>query len=287
MTRTLIIGATGTLGGLALREALGRGAEVRALVRDKQRADLPDTVEIVQGDLADRQAVKTALRDVDSAFYVSPHEGNEIEIATIFGEEVQRAGARLVFGGFHVEDPAARAGAARAMPAYAGKLELAAFLASTDTQPAMFSLTNFAQNDEVFREDIEAGVFPTPLHRDGINRIDLRDAAEVFAKALTDTGFAIGSYQLLGPESLNGEQSARAWADALGREVVYTGDDPEWRKALARRLSGQKLEDWIHSFEILGAGPIPTDPGQVAVMTDLLGRPPRTFRDYVRDSVNR
>lgn len=287
MTKTLIIGATGTVGGLVLDEAVRRGVDVRALVRNKERANLPGTVEVVQGDLADREAVATALRGVDSAFYVSPHEVNEVEIAMVFGEEAQRAGARLVFGGFHVEDREAREAASRAIPAYAAKLRLAAFLASTDTRPAMFSLTNFDQNDEIFREDIEAGVFPTPLHPGGVNRIDLRDAAEVITNALTDVSFAAGAYQLLGPESLNGEQSAQIWAEALGREVVYTGGDPQWRKALERRLSGQKLADWIRSFELLSSAPIATDPAEVEIMTKLLGRAPRTLRDYVRDSVNR
>ncbi|WP_434451991.1 SDR family oxidoreductase [Lentzea sp. E54] len=286
MTRTLIIGATGTVGGLVLDEAVRRGADVRALVRNKGRANVPDTVELVEGDLADREAVRAALKGVDSAFYVSPHEANEIEIATIFGQEAERAGARLVFGGYHLEDPAARQAAGRAIPAYLPKLELAAFLAGTDTRPAMFSITNFAQNDEVFRADIEAGVFPSPLHPGGVNRIDLRDAAEVLVTALTDGSFAPGSYQLLGPESLNGEQSARIWAEELGREVHYTGDDPQWRDALAKRLTGRKLDDWIRSFELLGSTPLPTDPGEVEIMTKLLGRPPRTLRDYVRDSVS-
>ncbi|WP_330271798.1 NmrA family NAD(P)-binding protein [Lentzea sp. NBC_00516] len=286
MTKTLIIGATGTVGGLVLAEAVRRGADVRALVRNKERANLPDTVELVEGDLADREAVQRAVRGVDSAFYVSPHETNEIEIATIFGQEAERAGARLVFGGFHIEDADAREAAGGAIPAYVPKLELAAFLASTDTRPAMFSLTNFAQNDEIFREDIEAGVFPTPLHSGGVNRIDLRDAAEVLTTALTDVSFSAGSYQLVGPESLNGEQSARIWAEALGREVVYTGDDPQWREAFAKRLEGRKLEDWIRSFELLGGAAIPTDPADVETMTKLLGHPPRTLRDYVRDSVS-
>lgn len=285
MTKTLIIGATGTVGGLVLAEAVRRGADVRALVRDKGRVTVPDTVELVQGDLADRTAVQAALQGVTSAFYVSPHEENEIEIASVFGQEAERAGVRLVFGGFHIEDPDAREAAGRAIPAYAPKLKLAAFLASTDTRPVMVSLTNFAQNDEVFRADIEAGVFPTPLHPGGVNRIDLRDAAEVLTNALLRDEFAEGSYQLVGPESLNGEQSARIWAEELGREVRYTGADPQWRDAFAKRLSGRKLDDWIRSFELLSAAPIPTDPADVATVTGLLGHAPRTFRDYVRDTI--
>lgn len=226
------------------------------------------------------------MRGVDSAFYVSPHETNEIEIATIFGQEAERAGARLVFGGFHIEDADAREAAGGAIPAYVPKLELAAFLASTDTRPAMFSLTNFAQNDEIFREDIEGRRLPDAAAlrrrqpdrparrgRGPHHRADRRELLRLL-------------YQLVGPESLNGEQSARIWAEALGREVVYTGDDPQWREAFAKRLEGRKLEDWIRSFELLGGAAIPTDPADVETMTKLLGHPPRTLRDYVRDSVS-
>ncbi|WP_199444361.1 SDR family oxidoreductase [Umezawaea beigongshangensis] len=285
MTKTLIIGGTGTVGGLVLAEAVRRGVDVRALVRDEKKAStLPGTVELVQGDLADRDAVRAALQGVEAAFYVSPHEENEVEIARIFGEEAQRAGVRLVFGGFHVEDQEQRAAMEEALPAYTSKLRLAAFLASTDTRPVMISITNFDQNDEVFREDVLAGRFPTPMHRDGVNRIDLRDVAVVVVNALTDPGFAAGSYQLVGPESLSGEDSARIWSEALGRPVRYTGDDPEWRRTFALRLPGRKLQDWISSFELLGSTPIPTDPADVENTARLLGRAPRSLRDYARDT---
>jgi uncharacterized protein YbjT (DUF2867 family) len=288
MSTVLIIGATGTVGGLVLEEALRRGLDVRALVRDKTRAHgLPDTVELIQGDLADRDSVRTALRGTRTALYVSPHEANEIELARIFGEEAERAGTRLVFGGFHIDDPDERVAATHAIPAYAGKLRLAGALADSDTRPVMVNITNFAQNDEVFREDIQGGTFPTPLHPDGVNRVDLRDAAEVITTALADPDFPAGSYKVVGPESLNGEQSARIWSEELGHPVRYTGDDPNWREALAARLSGQKLEDWIHSFELLGSTPLATDPAEVEAAARLLGHPPRSFRDYVRDAVIR
>jgi uncharacterized protein YbjT (DUF2867 family) len=288
MSKILIIGATGMVGGHVLDELLRRGADVRALVRDKERASgLPDSVELVEGDLTDRESVRAALRGARSAFYVSAHAVEEVAMADTFAEETERAGARLVFAGFHIEDPDQRAAAAEAIPAYADKLALAATLAATDTRPAMVSLTNFDQNDEVFRQDILNGVYPTPLHRDGVNRIDLRDAAELIATGLADPDFPAGAYYAVGPESISGEESARTWAEELGRPVRYTGDDEAWRDAFAARLSGRKLDDWINSFVLLGSGPIPTDPAQVEAFAALLGHPPRSFRDYVRDAVKR
>jgi uncharacterized protein YbjT (DUF2867 family) len=286
MSKILIIGATGTVGGHVLDELVRRGADVRALVRTK-KSGLPDSVELVEGDLTDRESVRAALHGVGSAFYVSAHAVEEVAMAETFGSEVERAGARLVFAGFHLDDPGRRAAAAEAIPAYADKLGLAAGLAATDTRPAMVNLTNFAQNDEVFREDVLDGVFPTPLHRDGVNRLDLRDAAELIATGLVDPAFPAGTYYAVGPESINGERSARIWAEELGRPVRYTGDEDTWRDAFAARLSGRKLEDWISSFVLLGSSPIPTDPAQVEAFTALLGHPPRSFRDYVRDAVRR
>lgn len=286
MTKSLIIGATGTVGGFVLKEALRKGMEVRALVRDPARAGyLPSEVELVQGDLGDRSSVRSALQGTQSAFYVSPHEANEVELARIFGEEAERAGTRLVFAGFHIEDAEEREAAARAIPAYEAKLRLAAGLAASDTHPVMVNLTNFAQNDDIFREDIAAGTFPTPLHPDGVNRLDLRDAAEVIVAALADPDFPAGHVKMVGPESLNGEQSARIWAEELDRPVRYTGGSTDWRQAFALRLSGRKLEDWIRSFELLGSVPSATDPDELAATTKILGHAPRSFRDYVRDAV--
>jgi uncharacterized protein YbjT (DUF2867 family) len=109
--------------------------------------------------------------------------------------------------------------------------------------------------DEVFREDILNGIYPTPLHADGVNRVDLRDAAEVLATALIDEGFAAGTYSVVGPESINGEEIARVWSEELGHPVRYTGDQDTWRDSFRARLSGQKLDDWIKSFELLGSMP--------------------------------
>jgi len=286
MSKVLIAGATGTVGGLVVEEALRKGADVRVLVRDKSRAaGLAGRVEIVQGDLGDPEAVRTALQGTEAAFYVSPHEADEVVLASTFRKEAERAQARVVFAGFHIDDPDEREAAIRSLPAYESKLRLAGDLADSDVRAVMVNLTNYAQNDEIFREDILSGTFPTPLHPDGVNRVDLRDAAELVASALTDMEFPSGSYTVVGPESLNGEQSAQIWAEELGTPVRYTGDDPGWRTAFAARLSGRKLEDWIRSFEFLGSIPSPTDPRDVEAVTAVLGHAPRSFRTYVRDTV--
>ena len=71
--RALVTGATGVTGGHLARSLAARGDTVRALVRDVSRAAaLSDAgVEVVQGDLADRDALPPALAGVDVVYNVA------------------------------------------------------------------------------------------------------------------------------------------------------------------------------------------------------------------------
>ena len=70
---TLITGSTGFLGSAVLRQLLKEGQKVRALIRqnsDQRNLDGLD-VEIVIGDLTDRDSLLRALKDCDSLFHVA------------------------------------------------------------------------------------------------------------------------------------------------------------------------------------------------------------------------
>ena len=61
MGRILVTGATGSLGTNVIAEAVRRGLEVRALVREPARLRGFDGVELVQGDALDPATVTRAL----------------------------------------------------------------------------------------------------------------------------------------------------------------------------------------------------------------------------------
>ncbi|MDX3098949.1 NmrA family NAD(P)-binding protein [Streptomyces sp. ME01-24h] len=281
----LVVGGTGAVGGATIPALLARGGTVRALVRSKARAaGLLQGVELFAGDLTDERSVREALEGVESAFYVSPHVDEEVEIAETFVAACEANGTRLVFGGFHVPDEEVRTSFGQMVPSYQGKLKVGVTIAESSASPVILNLTNFAQNDEPFREDILSGVYPLPIAEGGANRIDLRDAGEIAAKALLDKDFATGFYGLNGAEMLNGAEAAAVWAETLGRPVEYLGADGDWKAVFAKRLSGRKLTDWISSFEkFISLYPVPTDADQVRTTTELLGRAPRSYRDYVND----
>ena len=68
--RALVTGATGKVGGATARALLARGDEVRALVRDPERAAhlLPSGVEAVRGDVTEPESVARALAGCELTF---------------------------------------------------------------------------------------------------------------------------------------------------------------------------------------------------------------------------
>lgn len=64
--RLLVVGATGSLGRVAVAEAARRGHDVAALVRDPARANLPEPVVTVRGDVLAPATLDPALAGKDA-----------------------------------------------------------------------------------------------------------------------------------------------------------------------------------------------------------------------------
>ncbi|MBM9463480.1 SDR family oxidoreductase [Aeromicrobium sp. YIM 150415] len=106
MTRSLVTGATGYIGGRLVPQLLETGHDVRVLVRDEAKArarEWSDQVEIAQGDATEADDVRRALEDVDVAYYLLHSIGTgsgfadaEQQIAQTFADAAQDAGVRRI-----------------------------------------------------------------------------------------------------------------------------------------------------------------------------------------------
>ena len=74
----LVTGSTGTIGARVLSHLQGRGLDVRALTRTPDKAQLPNGVTAVRGDLADIDSFRAALKGVSTLFLLVPNVADEL-----------------------------------------------------------------------------------------------------------------------------------------------------------------------------------------------------------------
>ena len=90
----LVMGITGKVGGATAKHLLAQGKEVRAFVRNREKAAkwADEGVQLVDGDWNDSAAIEMALRDAEGAFVMLPAEWapspNYIEAKTVIANYV-------------------------------------------------------------------------------------------------------------------------------------------------------------------------------------------------------
>src|SRR5437764_10148624 len=94
MTRTLVIGATGIVGGQVLSQLLSGGQPGRALLRNPDAARLAPEVEAVYGDLTLPETLDACLDGIDAVFVVWCAPSHTIAPAL---ERITRHARRVVF----------------------------------------------------------------------------------------------------------------------------------------------------------------------------------------------
>src|SRR5438094_7247407 len=98
-SKILVTGATGAIGGNAVRALKDSGLDVRALVRedDARAAKLRALgAETVIGDLLDIDSVRAALQDVRAAYFVYPVRPQLPEATIYFAEAAKEAGVSAI-----------------------------------------------------------------------------------------------------------------------------------------------------------------------------------------------
>lgn len=91
-TTVLVVGATGRIGRVLIRKLLLRGYKVKALIRpqvtegegDERPAGIPQSVEIVYGDVTDYASCKAAAKGVDKVIYAAKSKSTyNVELAKV------------------------------------------------------------------------------------------------------------------------------------------------------------------------------------------------------------
>jgi len=281
----LVTGATGRVGRQVVQQLVKRGADVRVLVRDTSKASFPAGVEVVQGDLLDIDALRTAFTGVNTLFLLNAVAGDEFTQALITLNIAREAGVeRVVYLSVihsdrfvNVPHFAVKSGAER-------MIERMGFSA-TILRPAYFIDNELMIKDVIFNH----GIYPMPIGSKGVAMVDARDIAEVAAIELIRREQAPGklpieTINLVGPDTLTGSDLAAIWSDVLGRPVAYGGDDPTgFEQNLANFLpKWMAYEMRLMAERYISDGMIP-EVGDVERLTKILGRPLHSYRNFATE----
>ena len=283
----LVTGATGAIGRIVVEELVQRGAAVRALVRQPERANLPAGVAVVQGDLLEPDSLRAAFAGVTTLFLLNAVTPDEFTQALMTLNLAREAGVeRVVYLSVIHSDVYVN------VPHFAGKFGVERMLEHMGFQATVLRPAYFMQNDLTVKDLIvNHGVYPMPVGDKGLAMIDVRDIGEIAAiellrreQAATPLGFE--RLNLVGPDTLTGASIAAIWSAALARPVAYGGDDSAaFEQNLRRAMPHWMAYDMrLMSERFIGDGMLPAA-GDQARLTALLGRPLRSYRDFVAANV--
>ncbi|MCX4091203.1 NAD(P)H-binding protein [Nocardia sp. alder85J] len=276
----LVTGATGTIGSELIRQLAQRGEQVRALTRNPGAATVPDGVEVVGGDYADRDAVAAAMAGVDAVFLVGvfgPHSNADPGlVAAARAAGVRRAVKLSAIGTGDPElgwigtwhEPGERA------------------LRDSGLEWTVLRPSAFATNSLAWADDIRHGKpVPSRTWTGAQGVVDPQDIAAVAVRALVSDAHTGHTYTLTGPEALSEYDQAAVLGSALGRpvEVVDLTDD----EVRARMATAGLPADYIDGVQ---QGTAFIRDGRNATLTDdvqaVLGRAPRTYTQWVADHLS-
>lgn len=277
----LVTGATGNVGYQVLAQLLERGIRARAVTRDPESARLPEATEVVRGDLADPEGLRTCLDGVDAVFLMWPfHDARPmaaiLEVIKRHAQRVVLLSSGAVQDGLAPDrhtDPVGRS------HAEVERLLRRSGLAWTVLRPSTFAANALWWADQIRAGDTVAGPF-------GAVRMAMlheADIASVAVAALTEDDHAQKCYQLTGPELLTQAEQVHVIGRALGRPLRWQELSRE--QARRRLLDDESFPDsfvdvLLDGYAKMLDAPAPTLTSTVETVT---GTPARTFHRWVLD----
>jgi uncharacterized protein YbjT (DUF2867 family) len=271
----MVTGATGHVGRELVSELVRRGEHVQILVRDPDRAKgLPTVAERVVGDLEDRSSLEVAFEGVQRLFLLVPGVGHDAAVNAL------AVAARAGVG--HVVYLSSYAVALEPMPAMGQwhhereQLIRASGIPATFLRPCGF-MTNVID----WLPTLRTGSYVLdPVGPGKAALIDPADIAAVAALALTEKGHSGASYTLTGDEPLTVAEQAAVLSAATGIEIEIRPVQSPEEAVRFRYPQGAPPQLAAALVEGLQRMRADTEGFRTDTVQRLLGRPPRSFRDW-------
>ncbi|TFV62466.1 UNVERIFIED_ORG: NmrA family transcriptional regulator [Bacillus sp. AZ43] len=263
-TPLLVLGGTGTVGSRVAALLRAQGIPTRPVGR---RTDPPF-------DWTDPGTWDDVLAGVQRAYLLLP---DDVALPDGFLERAAAAGVRRVV--LHSDRAVEVMGVARLQGAESAVR--ASGLEWTVVRPDWF-----AQDFETFfREPVVAGLLCVPVGEAKQGFVDADDIAGVAVQALTTDDHLGEVLELTGPTALSFRDAVERIGSATGRAIRFDGTPDAYRAQMsAAGLPDEVVGSLVEGFAALAARGDTTPTG---VVERVLGRPARSFDDYVADAAAR
>lgn len=267
----VVTGATGNVGGEVVAALSARGQEVRAVVRDPQRATVPTGVEVVQGDLELPESLAPSLAGAGGVFLLGgwgDMTGLMRRIVDAGVRHVVLLSSRCVIGG-RADNPITHMW-----------LDSEAAVRDSGIDWTILRPSSFHANALRWLPQLrERDLVQAPWPQVAVASIDPADIAAVAARALTEPGHERTELALSGPEALTPGQQVAILADVLERRLRY---EPLSDEAARRRMATDTPAPLLEAFFRFYSDGEFDDSKVLDTVERITGRPPRTFADWAR-----
>jgi len=276
----LVTGSTGLIGSEVLRRLSETGVPARALTRDLKKARQMPGVTWVGGDLGKPETLPGAFEGIKTLFLLTHYFEDMVELQHNAIAAACAAGVKHIVkvSAFAASDHS-NAPIGRWHYQVEKELEQSG-LAWTFLRPHHFMQNLLAQAQYV-RQD---GAIYSPSGDGKIPYVDGRDVGAVAAVILTAPERHHGkTYVLTGSDAISYREASEIISGVIGKPVRFVDESPD--EARARRVREGIPPSVIES--ILAIGAYQRAGGKTVTITstiaDLMGRPPLTVAEFVRE----
>ncbi len=221
----LVVGATGNQGGAVVNALLEKGSSyrIRGLTRDpksdkaKQLAD--QGVELVQGDLDDKNSLSEAVKGVDGVFSVTDFWFYGYDRQVQQGKNIADAAAEegvdhFVFSGVGSHDENT------GIPHFDSAWEIDQYIQSLDLPNTILKPVFFLHNFEAFLDYIKGGTLAFALKEDvSLQMVDVDDFGQITERVFASPETYIGRDMDVAGDEKTLSEMAETFTNVMGIEV--------------------------------------------------------------------
>jgi NAD(P)H dehydrogenase (quinone) len=281
----LVYGATGTQGGPVVEHLLDSGRHVRAVTRDASRAEhwAARGAEVAVADLGDPGSLAAANEGVEQVVLQLPLQ-YDFALHETYGrnaiDAARAAGVRLL-----VFNTSAQVLQGTDVEIYRVRQEVVDHLQRHGPPSIVLRPTFYMEvllGPWIRPGIVGQGVLAFPLPADiPMSWVSARETAAYAAAALDRDDLVGRTFDIGGPEPLTGEDMAREFSDALGRDIAYvpiSADDyqralaPVFGPAVASAVAAQ-----VRCVTARGGGAL-----DMTGTAELFSVPPVPLRSWIR-----